>query len=119
MTTDATPGGGVKEAFMYDPWGKRIANNGAAFGEYSETANNTVRAINMIDRGYTMHEHLDELGYIHMNGRIYDPVLARFPMADPSIPENCVTRWDNRRTVCVRRRRRPRKRVVAQHRRAV
>jgi RHS repeat-associated protein len=30
------------------------------------------------DRGYTGHEHLTALGLINMNGRIYDPVLARF-----------------------------------------
>jgi len=34
-------------------------------------------------RGFTGHEHLDELGVIHMNGRIYDPFLARFLQADP------------------------------------
>jgi RHS repeat-associated protein len=31
------------------------------------------------------HEHLDALGIIHMNGRIYDPRLARFLQADPLI----------------------------------
>ncbi|MCK7492525.1 MAG: hypothetical protein MZW92_13755 [Comamonadaceae bacterium] len=29
-------------------------------------------------RGYTGHEHLDNLGLVHMNGRVYDPVLGRF-----------------------------------------
>ena len=37
------------------------------------------------DRGYTMHEHLDEMGVIHMNGRIYDPLVGRFMSADPFI----------------------------------
>lgn len=32
--------------------------------------------------GYTGHEHMDELGIIHMNGRLYDPVMARFVSAD-------------------------------------
>jgi hypothetical protein len=27
-------------------------------------------------RGYTEHEHLDEVGVIHMNGRIYDPLVG-------------------------------------------
>ena len=36
-------------------------------------------------RGFTGHEHLDEVGLIHMNGRIYDPVLGRFLQADPII----------------------------------
>jgi len=36
-------------------------------------------------RGFTGHEHLAELGIIHMNGRLYDPVLGRFLQADPII----------------------------------
>ena len=37
------------------------------------------------NRGYTGHEHIDEMGLIHMNGRVYDPVLGRFLSADPNI----------------------------------
>ena len=37
------------------------------------------------DRGFTLHEHLDEMGVIHMNGRIYDPLIGRFMSADPII----------------------------------
>ena len=36
-------------------------------------------------RGYTDHEHLNNLGVIHMNGRIYDPVLGRFLSPDPVV----------------------------------
>lgn len=32
-----------------------------------------------------MHEHLDEMGIIHMNGRVYDPLIGRFMSADPFI----------------------------------
>jgi len=38
------------------------------------------------DRGFTMHEHLDEMNLIHMNGRIYDPALARFMTPDSELP---------------------------------
>ncbi len=40
-----------------------------------------------------MHEHLDEVGIIHMNGRIYDPLIGRFMSADPYIqaPTNLKT----------------------------
>lgn len=34
-------------------------------------------------RGYTGHEMLDSTGLIHMNGRVYDPIIARFVSADP------------------------------------
>jgi RHS repeat-associated protein len=36
-------------------------------------------------RGFTGHEHLDNLNLIHMNGRVYDPALGRFISADPFI----------------------------------
>lgn len=44
----------------------------------------------IMDRGYTSHEHLAEVGLIHMNGRLYDPVLRSFLMPDNFIqqPEN-------------------------------
>lgn len=36
-------------------------------------------------RGYTGHEHIDQLNTIHMNGRIYDPLLGRFLQPDPLV----------------------------------
>lgn len=42
---------------------------------------------NSIRRGFTGHEHLDAVGLIHMNGRVYDPVVARFLEVDPIIQE--------------------------------
>lgn len=35
-------------------------------------------------RGYTGHEMLDSTALVHMNGRVYDPIIARFVSADPS-----------------------------------
>ncbi len=35
------------------------------------------------NRGFTGHEQLDLHDLIHMNGRIYDPILGRFVQADP------------------------------------
>ena len=70
--------GAVIERLAYDPWGKR------------RNANGTPDPLDEIygvstDRGYTMHEHLDEMGIVHMNGRIYDPLIGRFMSADPFI----------------------------------
>jgi RHS repeat-associated protein len=44
----------------------------------------------VLDRAYTSHEHLTDVGLIHMNGRLYDPILRRFLNADENIqdPEN-------------------------------
>ncbi|MCB4234348.1 hypothetical protein LDL59_02355 [Kaistella anthropi] len=41
----------------------------------------------MVDRGYTSHEHFAEVGLIHMNGRLYDPLLRRFLNADENIQD--------------------------------
>lgn len=41
----------------------------------------------LLDRGYTSHEHLATVGIIHMNGRLYDPRLRRFLNADEHIQD--------------------------------
>jgi RHS repeat-associated protein len=51
------------------------------FGPWGNARN----GLNGDQRGFTGHEHLAELGLIHMNGRIYDPVIGRFLQADPII----------------------------------
>ena len=45
---------------------------------------------NITTRGFTGHEMVDDLGIIHMNGRIYDQKLGRFLQADPIVqaPKN-------------------------------
>jgi RHS repeat-associated protein len=37
--------------------------------------------------GYTGHEHLDNLGLIHMGGRVYDPLAGRFMSVDPMVAD--------------------------------
>ncbi|MFM9881277.1 MAG: RHS repeat-associated core domain-containing protein [Burkholderiaceae bacterium] len=75
--------GSVIERLAFDPWGKRRFPNGMA-----DSSDSIVGLT--LDRGYTLHEQLDEMGVIHMNGRIYDPLIGRFMSADPFIqaPEN-------------------------------
>ena len=51
----------------YDAWGKRTFAAGSM----------------QMDRGYTGHEHLDQLGLIDMRGRMYDPRLGRFLSPNP------------------------------------
>jgi RHS repeat-associated protein len=50
----------------------------------------------LIDRGYTGHEHLKTVGLIHMNGRIYDPVLRRFMSPDNFVQDKYNTQNYNR-----------------------
>ncbi len=40
---------------------------------------------NVTRRGFTGHEHLDQVGLIHMNGRVYDPRIGRFLGVDPIV----------------------------------
>ena len=47
-------------------------------------------------RGFTGHEHLEELDLIHMNGRIYDPVVGRFLSPDPHVQDPYNTQSFNR-----------------------
>lgn len=38
-------------------------------------------------RGFTGHEHIDRMGLVHMNGRLYDPLLGRMISPDPIVQE--------------------------------
>jgi RHS repeat-associated protein len=86
-TTDHN--GAVTARYSYDPFGKRRVANGNydANGQLVYDWNNTNSGT---DRGYTGHEHLDDVGVIHMNGRTYDPLLGRFMQPDPFVqnPDN-------------------------------
>lgn len=76
--------GQVVTWMSYDPWGQRRnadAWNQASPGGY------LAAMLAITPRGYTGHEHVDAMGIIHMNGRIYDPKLARFLQADPFIED--------------------------------
>ena len=48
------------------------------------------------NKGFTGHEHVQEVDVIHMNGRVYDATLARFMSADPHIQEGALTQSYNR-----------------------
>ena len=73
--TDET--GARTEYLSYDPYGKRRFANG------SDDPNNTITSAT--HHGFTGHEHLVEVGLIHMNGRVYDPLVGRFLTADPTL----------------------------------
>ena len=70
---------------QYDAWGQRAV------------LNNTFK----FHRGYTGHEHLDEFKLIDMNGRMYDPLLARFLSPDPFVQMPDFSQNFNRYTYCL------------------
>jgi len=51
----------------------------------SATAPDWLGIANTTRQGFTGHEMLDNVGLVHMNGRVYDPALGRFLSADPLI----------------------------------
>ena len=72
--------GNLVASYIYCAWGSRKLYYG----------------IDFTDRGYTGHEHLTALGLINMNGRVYDPVLARFLSPDPFVQAPDFTQSFNR-----------------------
>ena len=66
----------------FDPWGRRT--DAASGSDLTDMAATTFDHC-ATTRGFTGHEMLDEVGVVHMNGRIYDPSLARFLQADPYV----------------------------------
>lgn len=76
LVTNAS--GAQLERLSYEAFGKRRFPNG------NPDPNNSINPATT-DRGFTGHEHLDEIGLIHMNGRVYDPVLGRFMTPDPFV----------------------------------
>ncbi len=84
----------VVQKLYHDPWGKQQQIN---YQDWSIFPNSSlvacgglatpclINVTNVSSRGFTGHEHVEQADIIHMNGRIYDPVLGRFLQADPNI----------------------------------
>ncbi|RKI39451.1 DUF1308 domain-containing protein [Corallococcus sp. AB004] len=75
--TDAS--GAVVERIKYDPFGAR--RNAGNLAQASNAFHSGAR------KGYTGHEHDDELGLTNMRGRIYDPRLMKFLSVDPVVAD--------------------------------
>lgn len=78
--------GNVIARYAYDPWGGRVSPT-----DWTQSAD--APDVLGINRGYTMHEHLDEFELINMNGRVYDPAVAQFLSPDPYIQD--ASNWLN------------------------
>ena len=74
--------GNLKEALQYDAWGSRRNTSGApvAIGTPQVTENTD-------DKGYTGQEQIDSLELVHLNGRVYDPLIGKFLTGDPEVSE--------------------------------
>jgi len=77
VVTDANAN--VVEKRLFDAWGAIIkVENGAG---------TALSGLTILDRGYTGHEHLQSVGLINMNARLYDPMLHRFLQTDNYIQD--------------------------------
>ncbi|MEG3223916.1 RHS repeat-associated core domain-containing protein, partial [Vibrio gigantis] len=90
MITDGY--GNVVERRSYDTWGKQrsISWRSDNVTEVTQSA--------ITNRGYTGREQIEEVGLIHMNGRVYDADLGRFLSADPYVQSPYTTNSYNRYT---------------------
>ena len=84
--------GNIIQSFSFDAFGKQreAANWKLQLGEYTSGMATGMlllspRSAAKTFHGFTGHEMVDELGLIHMNGRMYDNKLGRFLQADPYI----------------------------------
>lgn len=77
LTVVSDEAGRVLKRYGYDGWGK----------QNTRYTNTTPGIVNQAPttRGFTDHEMLSDHGLVHMNGRVYDPVLGRFLSADPNV----------------------------------
>jgi len=78
----------MQQRYSYDPFGKRRYTHrclrrrtGAVQADWS------LAAANGTGRGFTGHEELDDVGLVHMNGRVYDSTLGLFLQADPHVTD--------------------------------
>ncbi|WP_231121885.1 MULTISPECIES: RHS repeat-associated core domain-containing protein [Capnocytophaga] len=60
-----------------------------------------LQGLTLLDRGYTGHEHLQTVGLIHMNGRLYDPALHSFLQPDNYVQDPFNTQNFNRYGYCL------------------
>jgi RHS repeat-associated protein len=78
----------------FDAWGTIL--------EVADGSNNSLNCrLKFFDRGYTGHEHLQSVGLIHMNARLYDPHVHRFLQPDTFIEDPYNTQNYNRYGYCV------------------
>jgi len=89
IDTITDEGGSVVERLSYDPFGQRRQSN---------WQDATGPITSLTPYGYTGQEHIEEVGLIHMNGRVYDPQLGRFVSPDPFVQFPHSTQGMNRYT---------------------
>ena len=78
-TALSPPDQSISDRRAYDPYGK-VRN-----GDFTDFGTGTLQLSGTTFRGFTSHEHVDNLQLIHMNGRLFDYHLGRFYQVDPVV----------------------------------
>ena len=78
--------GNVVQQLGYDAWGQR---RNPLTGE-KLTSIELIDSYRITRRGFTTHEHIDEMNLINMNARIYDPLIGCFISVDPHAAMNYI-----------------------------
>ena len=93
--------GQVLVQFAFEPYGERRQADWLSAQSETSTLDQLEQFGVRASRGFTGHEHLDRTGFIHMNGRVYDPVLGRFLSPDPIVVDPTVSQHWNRLRICM------------------
>jgi RHS repeat-associated protein len=100
LITTTDHAGAVTQRYAYDPFGKRRYTSGT-YDPFGALIVDWVSTQNAgTDRGFTGHEHLDDVGIVHMNGRLYDANLGVFLQPDPFIQDPSNLQNYNRYGYC-------------------
>ena len=84
----------------FDPWGNvKTDTDWRTFD--STTLSGFLAGTIRFSRGFTGHEHYADLKIINMNGRLYDPVIARFFSPDNFVQAPGFTQSYNRYSYCL------------------
>ena len=85
----------LEAEYSYDAWGRRRSAN-----DWSYTLDAMDRTL-FDGRGFTGHEHLMWFDLINMNGRLYDPLIARFLSPDNFVQAPDLSQAFNRYSYCL------------------
>ena len=90
LDTVTASSGEIVERLGYEAFGQRRNGDWSTVGTESIEDYYKESLAKSTTRGYTGHEHLDNVNLVHMNGRLYDPFIGRFISADPFVqaPDN-------------------------------
>ncbi len=80
--------GTIEQELSFDAWGNR--RNPATLQNLTNAPSGLIT-----DRGFTGHEHMDAFKLINMNGRVYDPLLARFLSPDNYVQANNTQNYNS------------------------